>query len=151
MQNNHIDFQSFLINNHAAIQFLLEHNLLPIPECNSCRSPTTLSKYGKFMDGFCFRCSLSSCKMRHTIRRGFWNIGRIRIGETVFIIFHGIPKELTLAAMRSITGLTINTIIMVKQRFWQLLHQFYFVPALFGLIGEYDGVVECDQSKFKRK
>jgi len=27
MQNNHIDFQSFLINNHAAIQFLLEHNL----------------------------------------------------------------------------------------------------------------------------
>jgi len=64
---------------------------------------------------------------------------------------NGIPHQLTVRQIVKITMLNRQTIINIKKRFWGILRNHYFNIESYGQLGLNGGLVEMDESKFKRK
>ena len=96
-QTNQINWFLLLDDDRAAIDFLLDRDLLTIPLCNRCPRQCILQKFNSLIDKHCFRCPFYLCRSRQGIKH--WS--QIRISEMVFLYFHCFCSNLNIRRDRT--------------------------------------------------
>ena len=148
-QGQNIDFGQLLRDNLGAGRFLIARHLLNPRSCNKCGRLMKLQRSGSYILGVVWRCRNKLCKRKLSARiYAYLRIGRLSMGEIVYLLFKSFPNLDPYLRIMGETGLSKTSIIKLRKFWLNLLRAEYTNMPVLGGVGH---VVEVDEALFARR